>query len=248
MRHLLLIGSLMIGTMVHGQSRLGLFGGGQLDAIHYRIPEEDPRYNDPRESKSMSIGSGGGGGWHLGGSFVSGRTKAAFKGSIVYSELHVNSSYLIRDENIGLAFYNYSATDGTIKEKFQMIDAPLLLSISVGKVLRFEAGLSPWTLVAVRKCDRSTVSSSSWIYTLGSSTSQNESETCSSSTKPYSRYGFSGVLGLTGMIKDRISISGSCLTSFIPVYNGQDPYKGHLTAFRLSVGYFINLRRVKIGA
>lgn len=245
MRFCHLVCSLLFGVVSFGQAQIGLLTGCQYDHLRYKPKPQDPHPYDPHQSETITYDAGTGWGWHVGGSFASGQGKTAFKVCLIYSEQLVTSHYSRSQSYSGLAHSSRSETKGIVEEKFQTVEAPLLFTISMSKVLRFEVGLSPWTLVGVRACDRSVETGTSYTMTVGSDSFRRESEFCNVDLRPYTQYGVSGIFGLTGSIKERITVSGNYMVGFVPI---QEFLKGHHNIFRMSIGYVIDLGQPKSGS
>lgn len=236
LRSLVLLSGIACLGVAQGQPLWGVFFGPQVDLVNFHVPEET-NANNPHTGSSTRFYSGTGWGWHTGLSIVSGEEPVEFKGSVILSRQQVIAPYTRSSRSGGLGGSSSSTANGQFEDLFTTLEAPILLSLGGEQPVRFEVGCSPWVLLDAAHRDHGTVDREWWSMGQGSGSSSSAYDETSGDMKLYSKYGLSGILGVTWSIKELFTVSTSGVVSFVPIYDGQDPYSGHHTMARLSIGY-----------
>lgn len=237
---IILLTTLVSTVTALGQSSWHLFAGLQFDQLDYSaVSDEQQQVHVTGSAQFEQLANWGVQG---GASFVSTERAAAFKGSLILYGQVVTTAYSISLGYYGLGGSNSTTRTGELEERFTVVEAPLQLSLEPSPGFRIDMGFAPWALLDVRRHDVGVEESSWWVYTVGSGDTTVTFNERDHEMKTYSRYGFAGVFGLAAIVKERLLVSASASISLTPVHLNKQPYAGHHSLLRLSLGYVLRRR------
>lgn len=236
LRTITLISGFGIWNAISGQPELHISGGVQFASVKYDVRQDETAGN-AHSSDGVEFERGSGLGWSAQIGLLSGHETVELRIAVALSRSQLTSTYARYSWSASPGGSSSSQWNGEFEDRFTNIEMPVQISIAAARNLRFDLGCAPWILVSADHRDQGTRTASWSIYTQGSGTTISTYDETSRAIKPYSQYGVSGIVSVSYTLIQRVVASLSASTGFTPVYRKGDPYTGHQTVFRFSVGY-----------
>jgi hypothetical protein len=217
---------------------LQISGGALFASVKYDVRQDETTGN-AHSSDGVECERGSGPGWHAQVGLLSGHEKVEFRIALGLSRSQLTSTYTRYSWSASPGGSSSSRWNGEFDDRFTYIEMPVQISIAAARNLRFDLGCATWILVSADHRDQGTKTAIWSIYTQGSGTSLSTYDETSRAIKPYSQYGLSGIVSVSYSLKQRMVASLSASIGITPTYRKGDPYTGHQTVFRVSVGYVL---------
>jgi hypothetical protein len=233
-RTILAMLALAFSHMVSGQWDVRAFAGPQFDDVVFELNKEPafPRNETILGDRTFASGPG----WHLGSSATLGNGALRFSFGALLSHQSLNGSYSFTHTYGGLGGNSRTVTNGELEIRSWMLEFPIQMTLGRLPIFQVHLGIAPWRLLQAEYHDSGERMTTSWDSFSGHASNHVQFDIRNNELRQFTQHGISLNAGVSTLIKSSFSIQASCSVVMSPVYRDEQPFRGHHTFLRLSLG------------